>query len=690
MARKLSLLKPDKKTVYLESGKGQEVNYLQISTDLNLKSLQSDVKLGAAQYKECLEFAEKKPSRVVLIDCVNEEEGLMAASYLAGVYNWKDDAYKDILSSPFAVLDDGIPNNASEEIEETTIEDYDEMERCNGYGDAFPDFDSPTDEYETSFWEESPCKLPVIKFAELVMYSNRMENSIYSEGPVFTNGVQNANNVKPYWLTARREPVCIVADMKWGFGMYGFGGFGFGGNETNLVKELRRFSENRHVYVVLVGEKNTENSNNTFLGMSDEDDFSEVDGMDLRQEVICEMILEHTAGTVKIGASEDAYKKYYQTLFENWAMSFGVKLEKRFPKQEIAMQIVSMRYENKSEQMEKVFRYVLSTEREGEVLTKKDFEILKRFRVLGIEKNEEKKKADTKLDTMLVGMDNVKKQVRSIVEVMKYNKRREQMGLGKSGYHNVHLLIGAPGTAKTTTAQLLGNMMCEERLLPGNRFISINGADLKGMYVGHSAPKTKRYFDEYDIILIDEAYSLTSEKEMDSFSQEALAQLIIELEKHGMDKLVMFAGYGGKHVSDRDNKMKQFLEANPGIRSRINSTIYFDSYTAEEMVEIVHCQAKNRNYNLTHEGDNLMKAYFEERAKAADFGNGREARSFLENLTTYAAHRTMKVAPDKITKKLLQELTVSDIEETITQMREAYCMQMGQERRKCGFMKGEY
>ena len=257
--------------------------------------------------------------------------------------------------------------------------------------------------------------------------------------------------------------------------------------------------------------------------------------------------------------------------------------------------------------------------------------------------------------------------------------------MGKGAYHNVHLLIGAPGTAKTTIAQMMGNIMCEQKLLSGNRFIAINGADLKGMYVGHSAPKTRHYFDDYDIILIDEAYSIASEKEMDSFSQEAIAQLIIELEKHGTDRLVLFAGYGGKNVREQDNKMKLFLNANPGIRSRINSTIFFNSYTPDEMVEIVHCQAVGQKYVLTHEADGDIRAYFAERVKSPDFGNGREARSLLENITLKAAERIMALPESKLTKKMMQELTAEDVKGALLQQQEAYEQQHGAQAKVCGF-----
>ena len=123
---------------------------------------------------------------------------------------------------------------------------------------------------------------------------------------------------------------------------------------------------------------------------------------------------------------------------------------------------------------------------------------------------------------------------------------RKEMGMKKSSYHNVHMMLGAPGTAKTTVAKLMGKIMEEEKLLPGSQFTCVNGAELKGMYVGHSAPKTKALFEENDIIVIDEAYSLTGDRsEPDSFSREAIAQLVIELEEHAEDKLVIFAGYGG-------------------------------------------------------------------------------------------------------------------------------------------------
>jgi SpoVK/Ycf46/Vps4 family AAA+-type ATPase len=284
-----------------------------------------------------------------------------------------------------------------------------------------------------------------------------------------------------------------------------------------------------------------------------------------------------------------------------------------------------------------------------------------------------------RLEHELVGMDSVKEQIHHIINMMKMNRLRESRGLSANNFHNVFLLLGAPGTAKTTVANLMGKLMREEKLLPGDRFASVNGTELKGMYVGHSAPKTKQLFDQHDIILIDEAYSLAASDcgGMDIFAQEALSQLMIELEKHSKDKLIMFAGYGGSDVSAQDNKMLEFLKANPGLKSRINSTIVFPSYKADEMVEIVHKQADLMDYVLAGDADNLIRSYFAERLKDKAFGNGREARRLIETCQYFMAERIFKDYKGKSTKLQLKTIMPDDVKRAIDKLRDDERAQTG-------------
>lgn len=289
------------------------------------------------------------------------------------------------------------------------------------------------------------------------------------------------------------------------------------------------------------------------------------------------------------------------------------------------------------------------------------------------------------METNLVGIHEIKQQVYDVVNVMKYNQMRSRMNIGGSHYHNVHVMLGAPGTAKTTVAKYMGLMMFDEKLLPDNRFICINGAELKGMYVGHSAPKTKALFEKYDVIIIDEAYSIVeSDGRTDSFGNEAIAQLIIEIEKHSTDKLVIFAGYGGKHVDEKDNRMQAFLDTNPGIKSRITSTFYFDSYSADEMAQIFARIAKIGNYKVQSGTVEVVRDFFEKRVRDKDFGNGREARVLLENAVLFAAKRTMSQNKESYTESELMTLTLEDVKAAAEKMNRGYGMKQ-KEHKRIGF-----
>ncbi len=583
---------------------------------------------------------------MVIITCNNEEQGLMAVSYLASIYNK--------LCNENNECDEDI--DACEDSKEWDMDDFEEQEYetiDRLYGDDYEE-----DEDFGDGWVESANRLPVIKLAEIRSRSNEFSQMPFGENDMFISGIAPNAKEKPYWFTIKKEPVCIVDNRISCF--------------TNIYtppirkEDLERFNTNRHVYVISV--------------VSEEKPVEDVFGMgdtDIYKQNLYEIILEYTALLVELKIGEDELKNYYGNLFDNWARALGVTNEKDVPKQNVIKMVLSMRNEGKSALIEKVYKYVLSQDGVSNVLTQKDFEIINKFKNLGFDEDKQKTSIK-KMEKTLIGLNDVKEQVYGIIDVMKYNRQRKRMGYSSNNYHNVHLMIGAPGTAKTTIAQFMGNIMMEQKLLPGNRFVSINGAELKGMYVGHSAPKTKAYFDNNDIILIDEAYSITSDADgMDSFSQEAIAQLIIELEKHANDKLVIFAGYGGPDVDAKDNKMLQFLNANPGIRSRINSTIYFKSYTPDEMVEIVHCQAKNNEFILGHEADELIRRHFEKRYKLADFGNGREARSLIENISLEAARRVMRMNESRITKRTLARFVLSDVEAAIKKIENSYNMQNG-------------
>ena len=640
----LNLLKPDVRTGYLNGGKGQEVTYLQIPHNVSCRELKEDIDNGAAFYRELAEFAGKKPSQFVIIKCKHEEEGLAAMTYLAAIYNEIEDVDTDEDEEDMEIA------------EEMNRDFYSDTENVR--------FDDDEEEWqEACDWIETPWRIPLIKDTELDQCDSGFPVDVF--GVTNYSGLARSPGQLPYWYDTRTENICIIHNP----------GKNFFANNSNLSQKLKRFKGNRHVFLLIVENRNLPD-------MTEENLF----GVNDRQW-LWDVILEYSAGIMEVSCDEDSRKEYYELLFENWIYKKGYELEDGFPIKKITHQILKIDNEDKSALMEKVINYTIKDKMEEITLREQDFNILKALHVCEDSEEGKEKKGIRRMDSELVGMEDVKEQIRGIVEVMKYNKRRYDMGLGKGNYHNVHMMLGAPGTAKTTMAELIGDIMVEERLLPNNRFISVNGAELKGMYVGHSAPKVKALFDEYDIIFIDEAYAIASQDSegMDSFSQEAIAQLIVELEKHGMDRLVMFAGYGGEGVSERDNKMKKFLQSNPGIRSRINSTIYFKSYTAEEMVKIFRLQAKNNKLRIPRNADAAVLKFFEARVKQPDFGNGREARSLLENSIVETAKRLGRLPEENVTAKMMTELKLADIKKAIARMENNSRIQAGAVKSVIGF-----
>ena len=628
MQKKLMLVKPNIGKVSIRRKKlpPEHITFLDIPENFGMRELKLDIRAGAVQFEELVPLLEKKNQpRYILITASNLEQAYMAVTYLAGAYNKEEGMVKDFCNNDS--LDE-----AEEQIEE---------------------------------WAEDPFRIPVIEDSALKQ-SLGNDNDPFGMGDFFVQGNQKNWNYEPYWMGCTHYSICVVSHT--GFG--GFGGFGDSDDE-GLFRGLQHFRNNAKVYILNIDETMQDS-----WGESEDNDELYIPWQRQKWNNI---VLSYAADEIlvdwKQNTEKDKKKEYFKVLFKTMLRGRGLIIPRNFSVDRVVNLILMMKQEDKCQLVENVINYAIKDwEPDKKTVTMQDFDFMDRFARCAIDKSKSNghQTSRDKMMKELVGMDEVKEQVLNVVNVMKYNRMREQMKISGSGYHNVHLMLGAPGTAKTTVAMLMGRIMVEEKLLPDDRFICVNGAELKGMYVGHSAPKTKALFEENDIIVIDEAYSIVGDRgESDSFSKEAIAQLIIELEKHSRDKLVIFAGYGGKKVSEKNNKMKDFLDANPGIKSRITSTIYFDSYNEDEMTTIFFQIAKNQNYIIGSETADIVKQHFARRIKDENFGNGREARSLLETAVVYAAKRLFEEKQDKFTSKDMKIIKYEDVEQAIRQVEEA-------------------
>lgn len=276
-------------------------------------------------------------------------------------------------------------------------------------------------------------------------------------------------------------------------------------------------------------------------------------------------------------------------------------------------------------------------------------------RVTLVAKKHSAKDAYSRLQSM-IGLQEVKKVIESILDTFRAQKIRSTLGLNQFR-PNMHMVFtGNPGSAKTTVARLLSEILNSEGILSSGEFVECGRADLVGKYVGWTAPTIKKKFRNAKggILFIDEAYSLVDDRD-GSYGDEAINTIVQEMENNRDNVIVVFAGY--------PDKMEKFLKKNEGLRSRIAFHIDFPDYTPQELLDILHLLAKESEMTLSEDIDEKCREIFDQISQIDNFGNGRFVRNLLEQAQIRQASRIMQEYSGKeIDRHILLELKAEDFE----------------------------
>lgn len=255
----------------------------------------------------------------------------------------------------------------------------------------------------------------------------------------------------------------------------------------------------------------------------------------------------------------------------------------------------------------------------------------------------------------LIGLDDVKEEVKSLANIVKVQKQREAMGLKNSSMSYHCVFSGSPGTGKTTVARILARIYKDLGVIKKGHLVETDRSGLIGEYVGQTGPKTNHLIDSAlgGVLFIDEAYALMDSKG-GGYGDEAVATLLKRMEDDRDNLVVIVAGYR--------NEMQRFIDSNPGLQSRFTRYIDFPDYSGEDLYKIFMVRVKKYKYVLDPEADALLRKTLDEVVanKSKNFGNGRYVRNLFEMCTTQQANRLASLSIP--TERQLCEIKRIDLE----------------------------
>ena len=279
-----------------------------------------------------------------------------------------------------------------------------------------------------------------------------------------------------------------------------------------------------------------------------------------------------------------------------------------------------------------------------------------------LDRDENAASAYDKLQQM-IGLNAVKKVIHKAIANYKLHKLYTEKGISKENASLHMVFTGNPGTAKTTVARLFAEILKDEKVLPTGSFVEAGRADLVGSCVGSTAPLVKQKFKEAQggVLFIDEAYALC-DGYSNGYGDEAIHTIVQEMENHREDVIVIFAGY--------PEPMQQFLDRNPGMRSRIAFQVAFEDYSIDELCAMTKLMLSRKHMTATEAAMEKLRRNYEGVHGSRDYGNGRFVRKMLEEAEMNLSERlTELMASDDGTEDLTIEqmttLEACDIPEAV-------------------------
>lgn len=229
----------------------------------------------------------------------------------------------------------------------------------------------------------------------------------------------------------------------------------------------------------------------------------------------------------------------------------------------------------------------------------------------------------------IVGLESVKEAVRKMEKDVTYREEAAKSGLKLPDLNLNMLFRGNPGTGKTTVARIVGDVLYNIGAVPNNKFVEAQAKDLVSTLAGDAGKKANEVIESAmgGVLFIDEAYALLET----SAGGEVLAALVKNMSDHRGELVVIFAGYS--------REMRQFVDRNPGLASRIGYAFDFEDYKPDELTEMFRRKMEAAGLKLSDDALAEAKKAFKYFHGVENFGNGRFVDQVMQETISKRAAR---------------------------------------------------